>query len=119
MNRKILEKRLLDFSVDVMKICRETRFDALNIHLARQLVRSSSSSALNYAEAQSAESRADFTHKLSIVLKELRESYVTLQLIESAAQPACGNKFKDLCEENNELIAIFQRSIKTLTRSRI
>jgi four helix bundle protein len=114
MNRKELEKRLIDFSKNVMHLCREAKFDVLNIHLAKQVVRSSSSCALNYAEAQSAESRADFAHKISIVLKELRETYVTLKLIESSVRSSNGEKMKLLLQENNELIAIFQSSVRTV-----
>ncbi|MBL7104607.1 MAG: four helix bundle protein, partial [Bacteroidales bacterium] len=46
------------------------------IHIAGQLIRSGSSPALNYGEAQSAESRKDFVHKLKIILKELKESRI-------------------------------------------
>ena len=114
MNRNELQSRLIAFSNNVMHLCREAKFDALNIHLAKQVVRSSSSCALNYAEAQSAESRADFAHKISIVLKELRESYVTLQLIESSVSSARSEKMSALLKENDELIAIFQSSVRTV-----
>lgn len=116
MDRNELQNRLISFSNNVMMICREAKFDALNMHLAKQVVRSSSSSALNYAEAQSAESRADFAHKISIVLKELRESYVTLQLIESSVASVKVEKLRLLLQENYELIAIFQSSVKTVLR---
>ena len=114
MDRKILEKRLMDFSNNVMIVCREAKFDVFNLHLAKQVVRSSSSSALKYAEAQSAESRADFAHKISIVLKELRECYVTLQLIERSVISVNNEKMKSLLKENKELIAIFQQSVRTV-----
>jgi len=86
----------------------------VRIHLAKQVVRSSSSCALNYAEAQSAESRADFAHKISIVLIELRETYVTLQLIESKVKSTNGEKMSALLKENDKLIAIFQSSVRTV-----
>ena len=47
-------------------------------HYAGQLLRSGSSPALNYGETQSAESKKDFIHKMSIILKELRESLICL-----------------------------------------
>lgn len=114
MDRKELEKRLIDFSNNVLDLCREAKFDELTMHLSKQVVRSGSSCALNYAEAQSAESRADFAHKISIVLKELRETYVTLQLIESSVESAKGEKMTALLKENDELIAIFQSSVRTV-----
>ncbi len=49
--------------------------------LAGQLVKSGTSPALNYGEAQSSESRKDFIHKIKIVLKELRETFVCLRII--------------------------------------
>jgi four helix bundle protein len=50
-------------------------------HIAGQLVRSGTSAAPNYEEARAGESRADFIHKLSICLKEMRESRVWIQMI--------------------------------------
>lgn len=50
-------------------------------HLAGQLVRSCTSPALNYGETQGAESKKDFIHKMSVVLKELRESLNCLKII--------------------------------------
>src|SRR5687767_610481 len=62
--------------------------DLLNVsyesqNLKKQVIRSSSSSALNYGEALAAESRADFIHKLSICLKELIETRVAIKLIQA------------------------------------
>ena len=50
-------------------------------HIAGQLIRSGTSPAPNYGEAQSAESRKDFIHKLKIALKELRESMIWLKIV--------------------------------------
>jgi four helix bundle protein len=69
---------------------------------------------LNYGESQSAESRADFSHKLSIVLKELRETHITLILLLQQVKCNDGEKLLDLIKESNELISIFQKSISTL-----
>ena len=116
MDRKILEKRLVTFSTDVLRFCRNCEFDVFTHHLLKQIVRSSSSTALNYGEAQSAESRADFAHKLSIVLKELRETYMNLTLIDQAGVGKDGRNIQRLLKENNELIAIFQKSVNTLKK---
>jgi four helix bundle protein len=116
MDRKILEMRLVTFSTDVLRFCRNCEFDAFTHHLLKQIVRSSSSTALNYGEAQSAESRADFAHKLSIVLKELRETYMNLTLIEQAGMGIDKGAIERLLLENNELIAIFQKSVNTLKK---
>lgn len=114
MNRIELEKRLISFASAIITLCKECRFDDYTFHLAKQIVRSASSAALNYGEAQSAESRADFTHKLSLVLKELRETQVNITIMSNSV--ICNNPLRivDLLKECQDLIAIFQKSINTL-----
>jgi four helix bundle protein len=116
MDRIELEKRLIGFSSSIIALCKDCRFDDYTYHLAKQIVRSGSSAALNYGEAQSAESRADFSHKLSLVLKELRETQVNLNIISGTV--ICNNfsRMDFLLNECQELIAIFQKSINTLTK---
>jgi four helix bundle protein len=114
MDRKILEKRLITYSSSVIALCRKCEFDSYTQHLGKQIVRSGSSAALNYGEAQSAESRADFMHKLSIVLKELRETFINLSLIQQSGICKDQESLYGLLVENNELISIFQKSINTL-----
>lgn len=82
-------------------------------HLSGQLVRSGTSPALNYGEAQSAESRKDFIHKFKIVLKELRETFVCLRIIKRARLYNSLEKIEATLTENNELIAIFVKSTNT------
>lgn len=81
-------------------------------HLAHQLIRSGTSPALNYAEAQGAESRTDFIHKLKIALKELRETYCCLRIIEMNNWIS-KDKITEILNENNQLIAIIVKSILT------
>ena len=76
-----LAERLLDFASRVGKVVDALPESRLGRHVAGQLVRSGTSPAPNYAEACGAESRRDFVHKLSIALKELRESRCWIQLI--------------------------------------
>src|SRR4051812_17855116 len=75
-----LEERLLEFAARAGKVVDALPDSRLGRHVAGQLVRCGTSPAPNYAEACAAESRADFIHKLGIVLKELRESRVWLRL---------------------------------------
>ena len=82
-------------------------------HLAGQIIRSATSPALNYAEAQSAESSKDFIHKMGICLKELRESFVCLKIIEKASLMKEEALLVSAKTEVNELISIFVSSIKT------
>src|SRR5687767_3190063 len=76
----LLEDRLLDFAARAGAVVDALPDTRLGRHVAGQLVRCGTSPAPNYAEACAAESRADFVHKLAIVLKELRESRVWLKL---------------------------------------
>lgn len=78
-----------------------------------QITRSSTSPALNYGEAQSAESKKDFIHKMGICLKELRETFVCLKIIEKANLSTDLESVKRAKTEANELISIFVSSIKT------
>ncbi len=82
MERKYdLEQRLIEFAVAIIRITESLSNTRAGNHLAGQLVRSGTSPALHYGEAQSAESRDDFIHKLKILLKELRESKNAMQII--------------------------------------
>ena len=76
-----LEDRLIEFSVLIIKITENLINTRAGNHIAGQLVRSGTAPALLYGEAQSAESRNDFIHKLKILLKELRETLVALKII--------------------------------------
>ena len=116
MDRIELEKRLIGFSSSIIAFCKDCRFDDLTYHLAKQVVRSGSSAALNYGEAQSAESRADFIHKLSLVLKELRETQVNLAIMSESVTCNNPSRINHLLKESQELIAIFQKSINTLNK---
>lgn len=77
------------------------------------MVRSSLSPAFNYGEAQSAESRRDFIHKMKISLKELRETFVGLKIVKRGQFKVDFELLSFLLKENNELISIFVKSIDT------
>jgi len=81
-NKKFdLEERLIEFAVVIIEISESLNNTRAGNYISGQLVRSGTSPALHYGEAQSAESRNDFIHKLKILLKELRESLVALKII--------------------------------------
>ncbi len=81
MNKYDLEERLIDFSVLLIEIVNEMLNSKAGNHLSGQLVRSGTSVSLNYGEAQSAESKKDFIHKMKVILKELRETFICLKII--------------------------------------
>src|SRR6266704_4924773 len=76
-----LVERLINFSARIGKVVDALPETRMGRHIGAQLVRSGTSPAPNYEEGCAAESRADFVHKLSICLKELRESRSWIRLI--------------------------------------
>jgi four helix bundle protein len=117
MNKFDLEERLIDFAVFIVEICENMKDTKASNHLAGQLIRSGTSPALNYGEAQSGEFRKDFIHKIKIVLKELRESYVCLKIIHKSKLCKAEEKIKKAMIENNELISIFVKSAETAEKN--
>jgi four helix bundle protein len=118
MNKFDLEERLINYSVLIIEITDSMPATRSGNHLAGQLLRSGTSPSLNYGEAQSGESRKDFIHKIKIVLKELRESYVCLKIIHRTKNYKSEDQIMDALNENNELISIFVRSVATAQKNK-
>ena len=108
-----LEDRLIDFAVAMIDLVEALPSTRAGNHIAGQLVRCGTSPASNYGEAQSAESRKDFIHKMKIALKELRETRGWLRIIlkKSFIKPA--TRVELGLSECQELIRIFAKSIVT------
>jgi len=113
MNSKELEQRLIDFAVQIIELTKTNTNNFAGNHLSGQIIKSSTSAPLNYGEARSAESSNDFIHKMQIVLKELRETFVNLKIIFGAKLNSNIKLLEYLLRENDELIAIFVKSIET------
>ncbi len=111
------EERIISFARDVSLLSENLSKKPSGVVISNQIVRSSIAVALNFAEAQSAESRKDFVHKLSIGLKELRETYIGLKLIRDLKLNHRNSQISRMLEENNELIAIFVSSINTARKN--
>ena len=108
-----LEERLIQFSLLILDIVEALPNTRSGNHIAGQLLRSGTSPALNYGEAQVAESRNDFIHKMKICLKELKESYIALQIIKRKPLITDFPNLDVCISECKELIAIFLKSIDT------
>lgn len=108
-----LEERLLEYSVSIVRLIEQLSNTRAGSHVASQLLRSGTAALPNHAEAQSAESPADFVHKLKICLKELRESFRWLLLIRRVPLVEKVDEVSSLIAETDELIRIFVKSIKT------
>ena len=113
MTPKELEERLIDFAVQVILFLDKIEPTIAGKNLVSQLSRSGTSPALNYGEAQSAESGKDFIHKLRIILKELRETHICLKIVERARIHHDQEQLNGLLKECHELISIFVKSIET------
>jgi len=112
-----LAERLLDFAVRIGRVVDALPDSRLGRHVANQLVRCGTSPAPNYEEGCAAESRADFIHKLSISLKELRESRSWLRLI-SRSHLLPNDKLSELIDECDQLCNILARSVITAKANR-
>ena len=113
MNEFNLEDRLIDFAVRIIHVAESLPKTKTGNHIAGQLIRCGTSPAPNYGEAQDAESRADFVHKMKICLKELREIRVWLLMITRANIVHSKSKLDSLIDECNQLISIFVASVRT------
>ncbi len=117
MKADALEDRLVDFSVEIVNLTKVLyKSDYVKV-ITDQIIRSAFSIALNYSEAQSAESRKDFIHKMRISLKELRETKVAIKIISRTVDRVDDEKLNHLMNEVKELISIFIASINTATKN--
>jgi len=108
-----LEDRLIDFATKCIKLFNNVGEVYALEHLMKQVIRSTTGAALNYGEAQGAESERDFIHKIGIVLKELKESRVNLKIQLNAGLTNDIEKAKSALAESEELVAIFAKSLRT------
>lgn len=116
-NKYDLEERLIRFAVKIIELANFLPNNPVGNHIKGQMVRSGTSPALNYGEAQSAESRKDFVHKMSICLKELRETFVAVKIIKYSKLTDKHELLEWCFGENNELISIFVKSIETANKN--
>ncbi len=107
-----LSERLLEFAARVGKVVDALPDTRLGRHIAAQLVRCGTSPGPNYEEGCAAERRKDFIHKLSVSLKELRESRFWIRLI-IKADLLSEAKMAQLLDECSQLCNILGQSVVT------
>lgn len=112
-----LSERLLNFVVKVIKIVDNLPNTIAGRHIGGQLVSAGTSCGANYEEGCGAESRSDFVHKMSIVLKELKETRYWLRVIHRNKMlvPKYTEPMLDECEQ---LCAIIGKSISTAKKKK-
>jgi four helix bundle protein len=117
-NRKFdLEDRLLAFASAGIDLSESLPATRAGNHIAGQVLRSGTSPYPNHGEAEAAESRDDFIHKLKICLKEFRETPRWARLIKRKAWVKNETVLLFLLGESEELIRIFHTSIQTAKRN--
>ena len=107
-----LEDGLINFAVRIIRLAAGLPRTPAGKHVSGQILRSGTSPAPNYGEARGAESRADFIHKIRVVLKELNETSIWLRIIERS-QMLDPEVLVDIIQENGELCKIFTSSLQT------
>ena len=110
--REVLEKRTTKFAVDVFRLLRKLPYDVSTKIISYQLGKSASSIGANYHEANRAESKDDFAHKLSISLKEANETVYWFEVISGL----CGDcdEIKTLSQEASELRNLLQKIVHSI-----
>ena len=104
-----IEDRLIEFASRIMDLVEALpKRNPVAKHLGGQILRSGTSPALNYGEAQAAESKVDFIHKMKICLKELKETMVCLKLIKSRKWFP-DSRLLPLLKENHHQLQIRQK----------
>ena len=111
-------KLSFDFALGIIQYCELLESDRKFV-LARQLLKSGTSIGANAIEAQNAESKPDFVHKFKIILKELRETNVSLKIIKRKPLTKKIELVDIAMKECNELISIFVKSIETANRNKL
>ncbi|MEK7559803.1 MAG: four helix bundle protein [Patescibacteria group bacterium] len=112
-NKFNLEERTAKFGEAVIKFANKIPKNVMTSPLINQLVKSGTSVGANYCEADDAESKSDFKHKIGICKKEARESKHWFRMI-SVAVPELTDESRILWQEAKELNLIFNAITKKL-----
>ena len=107
----VLKEKSYKFALRIVKLSRYLRSKS-EFELSRQVVRSGTSIGALVCEAEFAQSKPDFTHKLSIALKEANETKYWLQLLKDGGC-ITAQMHNSLHPDVEELIALLVSSIKT------
>jgi four helix bundle protein len=114
-----LEDRLLEYAAQAIRLVGRIPRTPTGTHVAGQVLRSATSPLSNHGEAQAAESVDDFIHKLSVCLKELKETRRWLRLIKRVPLLKPESQVDAVLTETEELIRIFSASIRTAQKRRL
>jgi four helix bundle protein len=113
-----LEDRFVDYTCRMIEVVEALPSSRAGNYIAGQLIRSCHSPTFNYGEAQAAESRNDFIHKMGVGLKELKECRTALKIIIKKQLIKPAKKLDPIYKETEELIAIVGKSISTAGKNK-
>ena len=108
----------MEFAVRIIRVTESMKRTRAGIYVADQLLRSGTSPYGHHGEAEGAESRDDFIHKLKVCYKELREARRWLRLVHRTPLVAKPELLVSLLTESDELVRIFSASIRTAENNR-
>lgn len=111
--RMDIQERTFQFAVRVVRLVDRLPRTIAGMEVGRQLVRAATSVGANVEEADAAESKRDFVHKMKIAHKEAREARYWLEIVQAALLD--DDEVRDLIRESNELIHILQAIIRSAT----
>ena len=103
-----LEERTAKFGEDIIDLCKKLPQTDITRPIIKQLIRAGTSVGANYCEADCAESKKDFEHKMGIANKEAKESKHWLRML-AKALPEKSNESRSLWKEAKELNLIFHK----------
>ena len=101
-----LEERTAAFGEEIIRLAKGVRVGAVTGPIIGQLVRAGTSIGANYCEANDAESKKDFRHKMGLCRKESHETKYWLRML-AVAEPAVAVKARVIWKEAKELNLIF------------
>ena len=111
---RIVQKKSFQFAVRIVKLCKFLREEQKEFIMTKQLLRSGTSIGANIAEAQQAQSKSDFVHKMSIALKEATETNYWIRLLH--ATDYLNDKEKESiihdCSELEKMLTVIIKSAK-------
>ena len=107
-----LEDRFVDYTCDMIDVVESLPNTRAGNYIANQLIKSCHSPTFNYGEAQAAESKKDFVHKMGVILKELKECRTALKVIRKKKLIPM-EVIDSVYDETEQLIAITAKSIIT------
>jgi four helix bundle protein len=112
-----IQDRTFKFGVRIIKFVDKLPRTLSAAEIGKQVLRSGTSIAANMEEANGAESRSDFIHKVSIAYKEARETRLWLGLIKAAILPDA-SEVTELHTECDEIVRILFAILRTARANR-